>query len=351
MTAHPSPRAFVERAFDDFVAAISLPMVALGDRLGLYKAMAGAGALTPGELAARTGTAERYVREWLSQQAAGGYVRYDGRDGGRFALPDEHAAVLADETSPMFLGGAFQLAFGYAHSARHVQEAFRTGEGVAYDHQDPDVFSGVERFYLPAYTANLTTAWIPALAGVPEKLQAGARIADVGCGHGVSTLLLAQAYPACQVVGFDSHAGSIERARERANAAGIADRVRFEVASATEFPGRHDLVLLLDCLHDMGDPEAACRHIRAALDPDGTLLIVDPLAGDRLEDNLTPLGRAYYAASTLNCVPTSLSQPGGRALGAQAGEARLRDVVMHAGFSRFQRAVEAPFNLVIEAKP
>ncbi len=351
MNTHPPARAFVERAFDDFVAAMSLPMVVLGDRLGLYKAMAGAGPLTPSELAARTGTAERYVREWLAQQAAGGYVRYDDRDAGRFALPDEHAAVLADETSPMFLGGAFQLAFGYAHSARHVQEAFRTGEGVAYDHQDPDVFTGVERFYLPAYTANLTTAWIPALEGMPEKLQAGARIADVGCGHGVSTLLLAQAYPACEVVGFDYHAGSIKRARERARAAGIADRVRFEVASATEFSGRHDLVLLLDCLHDMGDPEAACGHLRAALDPDGTLLIVDPLAGDRLEDNLTPLGRAYYAASTLNCVPTSLSQPGGLALGAQAGEARLRDVVTRAGFSRFRRAVEAPFNLVIEAKP
>ncbi len=351
MNTHPPARAFIERAFDDFVAAMSLPMVVLGDRLGLYKAMAGAGPLTPSELAARTGTAERYVREWLAQQAAGGYVRSDDRDAGRFALPDEHAAVLADETSPMFLGGAFQLAFGYAHSARHVQEAFRTGEGVAYDHQDPDVFTGVERFYLPAYTANLTTAWIPALEGMPEKLQAGARIADVGCGHGVSTLLLAQAYPACEVVGFDYHAGSIKRARERARAAGIADRVRFEVASATEFSGRHDLVLLLDCLHDMGDPEAACRHIRAALDPDGTLLIVDPLAGDRLEDNLTPLGRAYYAASTLNCVPTSLSQPGGLALGAQAGEARLRDVVTRAGFSRFRRAVEAPFNLVIEAKP
>ena len=351
MTQLQPARAFIERAFNDFVAAMSLPMVVLGDRLGLYKAMAGAGPVTPAELAARTGTAERYVREWLSQQAAAGYVTYDSA-AGRFALPDEHAAVLADEMSPMFLGGAFQLAFGYAHSARHVQDAFRTGKGVAYEHQDQDVFTGVERFYLPAYTANLTTAWIPALTGVSEKLQAGARIADVGCGHGVSTLLLAQAYPACEVVGFDYHAGSIERARERARAAGLGDdRVRFEVASATTFPGRYDLVLLLDCLHDMGDPEAACRHIRAALEPDGTLLIVDPLAGDRLEDNLTPLGRAYYAASTLNCVPTSLSQPGGLALGAQAGEARLRDVVTRAGLSRFRRAVEAPFNLVIEARP
>jgi SAM-dependent methyltransferase len=350
MTQHQPARPFIERAFDDFVAAMSLPMVVLGDRLGLYKALAGAGPLTPAELAARTGTAERYVREWLSQQAAGGYVSYDGATG-RFALPDEHAAVLADDMSPMFLGGAFQLAFGYAHSARHVQEVFRTGEGVAYDHQDQDVFTGVERFYLPAYTANLTTVWIPALSGVLEKLQAGARIADVGCGHGVSTLLLAQTYPACEVSGFDYHAGSIKRARERAKAASSTDRVRFEIASATEFPGRYDLILLLDCLHDMGDPEAACRHIRAALEPDGTLLIVDPLAGERLEDNLTPLGRAYYAASTLNCVPTSLSQPGGLALGAQAGEARLREVVTRAGFSRFRRAVEAPFNLVIEARP
>lgn len=350
MAQQEHTRPFVERVFEDFVAAMSLPMVVLGDRLGLYKAMAGAGPLTPTELAARTGTAERYVREWLSQQAAGGYVSYDSGTG-CFTLPDEHAAVLADELSPLFLAGAFQLAFGYAHSARHVEGAFRSGEGMAYDHQDPDVFTGVARFYLPAYTANLTTTWIPALTGMPDKLQAGARIADVGCGHGVSTLLLAQTYPACTVVGFDYHAGSITRAQERARTAGLADTVRFEVAGASEFPGRYDLILLLDCLHDMGDPEAACRHIRTALEPDGTLLLVEPLAGDRLADNLTPLGRAYYAASTLNCVPTSLSQPRGLALGAQAGEARLRDIVTRAGFSRFRRAIEAPFNLVIEARP
>jgi SAM-dependent methyltransferase len=350
MAEQEPTRPFVERVFEDFVAAMSLPMVVLGDRLGLYKAMAGAGPLTPTELAARTGTAERYVREWLSQQAAGGYVLYDSATN-RFTLPDEHAAVLADESSPVFLAGAFQLAFGYAHSARHVMRAFQTGEGLTYDRQDPDVFTGVARFYLPAYTANLTSTWIPALTGVPEKLQAGARIADVGCGHGVSTLLLAQTYPACEVVGFDYHTGSITRAQERARAAGMADTVRFEVAGASEFSGRYDLILLLDCLHDMGDPEAACRHIRAALEPDGTLLLVEPLAGDRLADNLTPLGRAYYAASTLNCVPTSLSQPRGLALGAQAGEARLRDIATRAGFSRFRRAIEAPFNLVIEARP
>ena len=342
-------RPFVERVFEDFVAAMSLPMVVLGDRLGLYRAMAGAGPLTPSALARRTGTAERYVREWLSQQAAGGYVVYDEK-ADRFYLPDEHVAVLADELSPSFLAGAFQLAFGYAHSARHVLDAFRTGEGVVYDHQDPDVYMGVERFYLPAYTANLTSSWIPALEGMPDKLRAGARIGDIGCGHGVSTLLLAGTYPACEITGFDYHPRSIERARERARAAGLSDKVRFEVAGASEFPGRYDLVLLLDCLHDMGDPEAACRHICAALEPEGALLIVEPLAGDRLADNLTPLGRAYYAASTLNCVPTSLSQPHGLALGAQAGEARLRDIVTRAGFSRFRRAVEAPFNLVIEAR-
>lgn len=350
MTREQHERAFVERAFDDFVAAMTLPMVVIGDRLGLYKAMAGAAPMTAQELATRTGTAERYVREWLSQQAASGYVTYDAATA-RFTLPDEHAAVLADDTSPLFLGGAFQLAFGYAHSARHVLSAFRTGEGVAYDHQDHDVFCGVERFYLPAYTANLTTVWIPALTGMSKKLQAGARIADVGCGHGVSTLLLAQTYPECEVVGFDSHPASIERARERARAAGLGDRVRFEVASATAFPGRYDLVLLLDCLHDMGDPEAACRHIHSTLEPDGALLLVEPLAGDRLADNMTPLGSAYYAASTLNCVPTSLSQPRGMALGAQAGESRLREVVCGAGFKSFRRAVDAPFNLVIEAKP
>jgi SAM-dependent methyltransferase len=312
--------------------------------------MAGAGPLTPNELASRTGTAERYVREWLSHQAASGYVSYDDASG-RFWLPDEHAAVLADELDPGFMAGAFQLAFGYAHTARHIEHAFRSGEGLAYDHQDPDVYTGVERFYLPAYTANLTTTWIPALAGVANKLEAGARIADVGCGHGVSTLLLAKAYPRCEVAGFDYHPGSIARARERARSAGMDGRVRFDVASAAQFPGRYDLVLLLDCLHDMGDPGAACRRIYEALEPEGTLLLVEPLAGDRLADNLTPLGRAYYAASTLNCVPTSLSQPGALALGAQAGEARLRDVVTRAGFTRFRRAVDAPFNLVIEARP
>lgn len=349
MTAQDA-RPFVERVFEEFVAAMSLPMVVLGDRLGLYKAMANAGPLTPAEVAARTGTAERYVREWLAQQAAGGYVQYD-RETGRFTLPDEHAEVLADEASPMFMGGAFQLAFGYTHSARHVLEVFRSGSGLPYEHQDMDVFAGVERFYLPAYTASLTTTWIPALAGVSERLAAGARIADVGCGHGVSTLLLARAYPACEVVGIDYHAGSIERAKERARAAGLADRVRFEVATACELSGRHDLILLLDCLHDMGDPEAACRHLRAALEPAGTLLVVEPFAGDTLEENLTPLGRAYYAASTLNCVPTSLSQPHGLALGAQAGEARLREIMTRAGFRRIRRAVDAPYNLVLEANP
>ena len=316
---------FVGRAVGDVGAVLGGAMVVIGDKLGLYRAMAGAGSLTPAELAARTGTAERYVREWLSAQAARGYVSYDGD--GRFSLPDEHAVPLTDETSPACVIGAFEIAVGSVYATDTIAERFRTGDGFAWGAHDEHVLGGCERFFRPGYLNHLASAWIPALDGVEAKLAAGARIADVGCGHGASTLLLAEAYPASTVVGFDAHDGSIDAARKRAADAGLADRVRFEVASATTFAGTYDLVCFFDCLHDMGDPAGACAHVREHLAPDGTLMLIEPFANDDLADNLNPVGAAYYGFSTLLCTPSSLSQDVGTALGAQAGEARLRDIV------------------------
>src|SRR6478736_7506819 len=343
---------FVGRAVDDVGAVLGGAMVVIGDKLGLYRAMAGRGSLTPTELAARTGTSERYVREWLSAQAARGYVSYDGRgDGdGLFSLPDEHAVPLTDETSPACVIGAFEIALGSVYATDTIAERFRTGGGYPWGEHDEHVLGGCERFFRPGYLNNLTSAWIPALDGVEAKLRGGAQVADVGCGHGASTLLLAEAYPASTVVGFDAHRGSIDAARKRAADAGLADRVRFEVASATTFDGRFDLVCFFDCLHDMGDPEGACAHVRDHLAPGGTLMLIEPFADDNLADNLNPVGAAYYAFSTLLCTPSSLSQDVGAALGAQAGEARLREVVVGAGFSTFRRVAETPFNLVLEAR-
>jgi len=291
------------------------------------------------------------VREWLNAQAAGGYVEYDAEER-RYALPPEHAAVLADETSPYFLPGAFAFMDAIVRDEAHVREAFRSGAGVGWHEHNDGVFDGCERFFRPGYAANIVPAWIPALDGVADKLRTGARVADVGCGHGASTLIMAEAFPASTFVGFDYHAGSIAAARDRAQVAGLADRVRFEVASAAAFPGAgYDLVTTFDCLHDMGDPVGAARHVRAALAGDGTWMVVEPFAGDRVEDNLTPVGRVYYAASTLLCTPASRAQDVGLALGAQAGEARLRDVVLRGGFSSMRRAAQTPFNLVLEARP
>jgi SAM-dependent methyltransferase len=323
-------------------------MAVIGDKLGLYRAMAGAGSLTPAELAAGTGTAERYVREWLSAQAARGYVDYDGD--GRFSLPDEHAVPLTDETSEACVIGAFEIAVGSVYATDTIIERFRTGDGFAWGAQDDHVLGGCERFFRPGYLNHLASTWIPALDGVEAKLATGATIADVGCGHGASTLLLAQAYPAATVVGFDAHEGSIDAARRRAADAGLADRVCFEVATATSFEGTYDLVCFFDCLHDMGDPVRACAHVRDHLAPDGTLMLIEPFANDDLEDNLNPVGAAYYGFSTLLCTPSSLSQEVGAALGAQAGEARLRDVVTGAGFTTLRRVAETPFNIVLEAK-
>ena len=343
--------AFVFRAVEEVGATLNTALVVMGDRLGLYRAMADAGPLTSNELAQRTNTAERYVREWLSAQAAGGFVEYDAGTG-RFSLPPEHAVALTDESSPAFLPGFFQIALGSVHDSPRITEAARSGAGIAWNDHVSDVLDGCERFFRPGYNANLISTWLPALEGVTDKLREGATVADVGCGHGASTILMAQAFPASTFVGSDYDKGSIETARERAMAAGVGDRVRFDAAPASGFTGEnYDLVTMFDCLHDMGDPVGAARHVLKSLAPDGTWMIVEPAAGDKLTDNLNPVGRAYYSFSTLLCCPSSLSQEVGAALGAQAGGARVRDVVTTAGFGRFQRVSETPFNIVYEARP
>jgi SAM-dependent methyltransferase len=341
---------FVFRAVDEVGATLNAALVVMGDRLGLYRALAD-GASSPEELAERTGTAERYVREWLNAQAAGGYVAYDSATG-TYSLPPEQAVALTDEESPAFLPGFFQIAVGSVIDSPRITEAARSGEGVGWHEHNHDVFHGCERFFRPGYNANLVSSWLPALDGVVEKLERGARVADVGCGHGSSTILMAQAFPNSTFVGSDYHDGSIVTARERAKAAGVADRVRFETAKASGFSGGdYDLVTMFDCLHDMGDPVGAARHVRQALADDGTWMVVEPAAGDRVEDNLNPVGRAYYGFSTFLCTPSSLAQDVGLALGAQAGEARLSEVIEAGGFTRIRRAAETPFNIVLEARP
>ena len=339
------------RFLDDFGAVFHGALVVIGDKLGLYKALADGGPLTPQELATRTGTTERYVREWLSGQAAGGYVTYDPETA-RFHLSEEQAFALADESSPAFLPGAFQLAVSAIKAEPRIEEAFRTGKGLGWHEHDAGLFRGTERFFRPGYATNLMSSWIPSLDGVQQKLEAGARVADVGCGHGASTILMAAAFPKSKFIGFDYHKGSIDYAKSAAEQAGVSDRVSFEVATAKEYPGAdYDFVTFFDCLHDMGDPVGASAHVLESLEPDGTWMIVEPFADDKLEDNLNPRGRAFYSASTLICTPASLSQEVALGLGAQAGEARLRAVAISGGFTRFRRASETPFNLVFEARP
>ena len=343
--------AFVFRAVGEVGATLNTALVVMGDKLGLYRALAGAGPLTPGELAARAGVAERYVREWLNAQAAGGFVDYDP-DSARYSLPPEQAVALTDESSPAYLPGFFQIALGSVLDSPRISEAFKTGTGIGWDDHVADVHEGCERFFRPGYNANLVSSWLPALDGVVEKLERGAAVADVGCGHGASTVLMAQSFPESTFSGFDYHDGSIAVARQRAIEAGVTERAHFAVSPATAYPGGpYDFVTMFDCLHDMGDPIGAARHVLSSLAPDGTWMIVEPAAGDRVEDNLGPIGRAYYAFSTLLCTPSSLAQEVGLALGAQAGEARIRNVVMSAGFGSFRRAAETPFNLVFEARP
>jgi SAM-dependent methyltransferase len=338
------------RFVNDFGAAGFAGTVVIGDKLGLYQALA-AGPATPADLAKRTSTQPRLVAEWLAAQAASGYVTYDPTSG-RFWLSEEQEFALAHEDNPVYLPGAFQVMVAAVKDEPQVTDAFRSGTGVGWHEHDPELFAGTERFFRPGYAANLVSQWIPALDGVQAKLEAGATVADVGCGHGASTILMAQAWPKSTFVGFDYHQPSIERAREAAAKAGVAERCRFEVARADAYPGAgYDLVAVFDALHDMGDPVGAAAHIRQSLGSDGTFLLVEPYANDQLEDNLTPVGRAYYAASTLLCVPHSLSEPVGLALGAQAGEQRLHEVATAAGFTRFRRAAETPFNLIYEARP
>jgi 2-polyprenyl-3-methyl-5-hydroxy-6-metoxy-1,4-benzoquinol methylase len=342
---------FVGKAVGDLGSALTAGLVVVGDKLGLYKAMAHAGPLTSAELAKRTGTTERMVREWLNGQAASGYITYDAATQ-RYELPDEQAEALANDDSAANVLGGFQMIVSTLRAEEKITEAFRTGSGVGWHEHDPGVFEGVERFFRPGYMANLVQAWIPALDGVQEKLEAGARVADIGCGHGASTIVMARAFPNSTFVGFDYHGPSIDAARKRAAEAGVSDNCTFEVASAKEYPGHdYDLVAHFDCLHDMGDPQGASAHVLQSLAPDGTWLIVEPYANDDVADNLNPVGRVYYSASTFICTPTSLAQEVGTALGAQAGEARLREVITGAGFTRFRRATETPFNLVLEARP
>ena len=342
--------AFVFRAVDEVGATLNTALVVMGDRLGLYKALAGAGPLTPTELAERTGTTERYVREWLNAQAAGGYVEYDP-ESGRYTLPPEQALALTDSDSPAYLPGFFQIALGSVIDSPRIAAAAETGEGVGWHQHNHDVYEGCERFFRPGYNANLISTWLPALDGVVEKLEQGVSVADVGCGHGSSTILMAKSYPNSTFVGSDYHEGSIETARQRAAEAGV-DNAEFQVAPASGFTGeKYDLVTMFDCLHDMGDPVGAARHVREVIADDGTWMIVEPIAGDHVEDNLNPVGRTYYGFSTLLCTPSSLSQPVGLALGTQAGPARIRDVVSAAGFTRFRIAAQTPFNLVFEARP
>jgi SAM-dependent methyltransferase len=341
---------FVFRCVEEVGASLGTALAVMGDKLGLYRAMAGAGPLTSAEVASRSGAAERYVREWLNAQAAGGFVEFIPETG-RYVLPPEQAVALTDESSPAYLPGFFQIALGSIIDSPRVADAARTGDGIGWHDHVADVHEGCERFFRPGYNAHLVAEWLPALDGVVDKLESGARVIDVGCGHGASTVLMAQAFPASSFIGCDYHAESVETARQRAIEAGVADRVTFEVAPASSFPGTgYDIVTMFDCLHDMGDPVGAARHVREALAADGTWMVVEPVAGDHVEDNLNPVGRAYYSFSTLLCTPCSLSQEVGLALGAQAGEARIRDVVTEAGFGRFARVAETPFNVVYEVR-
>jgi hypothetical protein len=342
---------FIGKMLSDLGGAFSVPMVCMGDKLGLYKALKEHGPMSAAELAAKTKVAERYAREWLSHQASSGYLKYDPA-AGKFALPPEQAMVFADVDSPVYLQGAFDLAVAMIENQPKVEAAFRSGTGVGWGDQAPCLFCTVGRFFRPGYHNNLVASWLPALDGVAAKLERGAAVADVGCGHGFSTIIMAKAFPKSTFVGYDFHPASVEQARVHAEQHGVTANTKFEVALAKDFPGKDlDLVTFFDCLHDMGDPVGAARHVRQTLKPGGSWMIVEPAAGDKLEDNLNPVSRMYYAGSTMICIPTSLDQPVGAAFGAQAGFAKLSSAITQSGFSKVRKATETPFNMVLEARP
>jgi 2-polyprenyl-3-methyl-5-hydroxy-6-metoxy-1,4-benzoquinol methylase len=342
---------FIGQMLGDLGGAASVALVRIGDALGLYKTMHERGPMTVAEMAGAAGVDQRYLREWLSHQAASRYVAYDPVTQ-KFSLPEEQAMVFAIEDSPVFMPGAFEAMAAFLDNQDKVEPAFKTGAGVGWGDQASCLFCATARFFRPGYQNNLVQSWLPALDGVVAKLERGAKVADVGCGHGVSTVLMAKAFPKSQFIGYDFHPSSIEKAQAHAREHRVSANTRFEVGTAKGYPERDlDLVTFFDCLHDMGDPAGAAAHVRQSLKPDGTWMVVEPIAGDRLEDNLNPVGRLYYAASTMVCVPTSLAQEVGAALGAQAGEAKLREVITAGGFRHVRRATETPFNMILEARP
>lgn len=342
--------AFLGKMVTEMGAAANGALIIMGDKLGLYKALAANGPMTSEQLSEKTATTERYVREWLSAQAASEYIEYDV-ESEKFSMTPEQTAVFGDEESPVLMTGAFYAVSSMYQDEPKIEHAFRSGEGVSWGDHDGCLFCGTEKFFRPSYKANLVSAWIPALDGVEEKLKKGAHVADVGCGHGVSTVVMAQAFPKSEFIGYDFHNESLEHASALAKAEGVTN-ISFKMASAKTFPANgYDLVTFFDCLHDMGDPVGACAHVVKALKPDGTCMIVEPFANDTLQENLNPVGRAYYAFSTMICTPSSISQEVGLGLGAQAGEKRLKEVAISGGFSRFRRAADTPFNLILEARP
>jgi SAM-dependent methyltransferase len=343
-------QALLGRAVADMGAALQAPLILIGDKLGLYRAMGDGKPLTPAELAKKTGTAERYIREWLNANAAGQLVQYDAKSG-KFSMTPEQALVLATDDSPVHLPGFYHLLASVVKDEEKLTKIYKTGKGMGWHEHEKGLFEGTERFFRPTYLANLVSSWIPALDGVETKLKAGARVADIGCGHGASTLLMAKSYPKSKFFGFDYHKPSVEKARKKAKEAGVADRVKFEVAPAKHFPGKdYDLVAFFDCLHDMGDPVGAAKHVKKSLTKGGTWMIVEPFANDDAAANHNPIGRIFYSASATVCVPCSLAQEVGMGLGAQAGPARLEKVARSGGFRHFRKAAETPFNMVFEAR-